>query len=309
MNEIKIFSPASIANLSCGYDILGVCLDKVGDKIIVRKTKKRGVVITKITGQKLSKDIKLNVAGVSATALLNETEVDCGFEIEIHKGIKPGSGIGSSAASSAGSVFAINQLIGKPYSNKELVKFAMEGEKAASGSLHADNVAAVLLGGFTFVKNSSKNDYFKLNSPIELAFTIIHPQIEIKTSDSRAIVKKNVSIKEMTEQSANIGSFVTGLYTEDYELIGRSIEDNVIEPLRSILIPKFNELKKTSLYDGALGCGISGSGPSVFAISKGASTAKKVGASMGEIYNELDLEHDIHISYVNDIGIKILEIK
>ena len=193
MNEIRIFSPASIANLSCGYDILGVCLDKVGDEILVRKTKKRGVVITKITGQKLSKDIRLNVAGVSASALLNETEVDCGFEIEIHKGIKPGSGIGSSAASSAGSVFAINQLIGKPYSNKELVKFAMEGEKAASGSLHADNVAAVLLGGFTFVRNSSKNDYFKLNSPIELAFTIIHPQIEIKTSDSRAIVKKLVN--------------------------------------------------------------------------------------------------------------------
>ena len=137
MKEIKVFAPASIANLSCGYDILGVCLDKIGDEITVRKTKKKGITIKKVSGQKLSTDISINVEGVSATALLNESKVDCGFEIEIHKGIKPGSGIGSSAASSAGSVFAINKLIGEPYSNKELIKFAMQGEMAASGSKHA----------------------------------------------------------------------------------------------------------------------------------------------------------------------------
>jgi homoserine kinase len=170
MNEIKVFAPASIANLSCGYDILGVCLDNIGDEITVRKTKKKGVIIKQVSGQKLSSDISINVAGVSATALLNETKVNCGFEIEIHKGIKPGSGIGSSAASSAGSVFAINKLIGEPYTSKELIKFAMCGEMAASGSKHADNVAAVLLGGFTFVRDSIENDYFKLNTPIEIAF-------------------------------------------------------------------------------------------------------------------------------------------
>jgi homoserine kinase len=307
MNEIKVFSPASIANLSCGYDILGVCLDNIGDEITVRKTKKKGVVIKKVSGQKLSTDISLNVAGVSATALLNETKVNCGFEIEIHKGIKPGSGIGSSAASSAGSVFAINKLIGEPYTNKELIKFAMYGEMAASGSKHADNVAAVLLGGFTFVRNSIKNDYFKLNTPIEIAFTVIHPKIELKTKDSRAVVKDKVLLKNMIEQSANLGAFISGLYTEDYDLIGRSLKDVIIEPLRSVLIPKFEKIKSVSINSGALGCGISGSGPSVFAMCKGVTTAINVGNAMKKIYDKLDLDYDVHISCVNDIGIKILK--
>ena len=307
MNEIKVFSPASIANLSCGYDILGVCLDNIGDEITVRKTKKKGVVIKKVSGQKLSTDISLNVAGVSATALLNETKVNCGFEIEIHKGIKPGSGIGSSAASSAGSVFAINKLIGEPYTNKELIKFAMYGEMAASGSKHADNVAAVLLGGFTFVRNSIENDYFKLNTPIEIAFTVIHPKIELKTKDSRAVVKDKVLLKNMIEQSANLGAFISGLYTEDYDLIGRSLKDVIIEPLRSVLIPKFEKIKSVSINSGALGCGISGSGPSVFAMCKGVTTAINVGNAMKKIYDKLDLDYDVHISFVNDIGIKILK--
>ncbi|MBT3523362.1 homoserine kinase [Flavobacteriaceae bacterium] len=307
MNEIKVFSPASIANLSCGYDILGVCLDNIGDEITVRKTKKKGVVIKKVSGQKLSTDISLNVAGVSATALLNETKVNCGFEIEIHKGIKPGSGIGSSAASSAGSVFAINKLIGEPYTNKELIKFAMYGEMAASGSKHADNVAAVLLGGFTFVRNSIENDYFKLNTPIEIAFTVIHPKIELKTKDSRAVVKDKVLLKNMIEQSANLGAFISGLYTEDYDLIGRSLKDVIIEPLRSVLIPKFEKIKSVSINSGALGCGISGSGPSVFAMCKGVTTAINVGNAMKKIYDKLDLDYDVHISCVNDIGIKILK--
>jgi homoserine kinase len=307
MNEIKIFAPASIANLSCGFDILGVCLDKIGDTITVRKTKNKGLFIKKVTGQQLSTDILLNVAGVSATALLNETKVNCGFEIEIHKGIKPGSGIGSSAASSAGSVFAINKLIGEPYTNKQLIKFAMQGEMTASDSKHADNVAAVLLGGFTFVKSSIENDFFKLNTPIEIAFTVIHPKIELKTKDSRAVLKKNVPIKNMIEQSANLGAFVSGLYTEDYELIGRSIKDVIIEPMRSVLIPKFEEIKSKSIEAGALGCGISGSGPSVFALSKGIITANKVGEAMRNVYKDLDLEYDIYVSYVNDKGIEILE--
>ena len=307
MNEIKVFSPASIANLSCGYDILGVCLDNIGDEITVRKTKKKGVVIKKVSGQKLSTDISLNVAGVSATALLNETKVNCGFEIEIHKGIKPGSGIGSSAASSAGSVFAINKLIGEPYTNKELIKFAMYGEMAASGSKHADNVAAVLLGGFTFVRNSIENDYFKLNTPIEIAFTVIHPKIELKTKDSRAVVKDKVLLKNMIEQSANLGAFISGLYTEDYDLIGRSLKDVIIEPLRSVLIPKFEKIKSVSINSGALGCGISGSGPSVFAMCKGVTTAINVGNAMKKIYDKLYLDYDVHISCVNDIGIKILK--
>jgi|TARA_B110000971_G_C19940726_1_gene468599 homoserine kinase len=309
MKEIKIFSPASIANLSCGFDILGVCLNDIGDEIVVRKTKEKGIKILKVTGQKLTLDVNKNVAGVSALALLKETNVDCGFEIEIHKGIKPGSGIGSSAASSAGSVFAINQLIGKPYSSKELIKFALEGEKIASGAAHADNVSAVLLGGFVFVRDSLNFDIFKLNNPIDLAFTILHPQIEVKTSESRALVQRPVTLDKLITQSANLGAFISGLYKEDYNLISRSIKDVVIEPIRSILIPEFEKLKEISLSNNALGFGISGSGPSVFAMSKGLVNAKKIGDLLKEKYRELGFSFDIHTSTVNEKGIQIIKIK
>jgi homoserine kinase len=309
MKEIKIFSPASIANLSCGFDILGVCLNDIGDEIVVRKTKEKGIKILKVTGQKLTLDVNKNVAGVSALALLKETNVDCGFEIEIHKGIKPGSGIGSSAASSAGSVFAINQLIGKPYSSKELIKFALEGEKIASGAAHADNVSAVLLGGFIFVRDSLNFDIFKLNTPIDLAFTILHPQIEVKTSESRALVQRPVNLDKLITQSANLGAFISGLYKEDYNLISRSIKDVVIEPIRSILIPEFEKLKEISLSNNALGFGISGSGPSVFAMSKGLVNAKKIGDLLKEKYRELGFSFDIHTSTVNEKGIQIIKIK
>ena len=309
MKEIKIFSPASIANLSCGFDILGVCLNDIGDEIVVRKTKEKGIKILKVTGQKLTLDVNKNVAGVSALALLKETNVDCGFEIEIHKGIKPGSGIGSSAASSAGSVFAINQLIGKPYSSKELIKFALEGEKIASGAAHADNVSAVLLGGFVFVRDSLNFDIFKLNTPIDLAFTILHPQIEVKTSESRALVQRPVTLDKLIKQSANLGAFISGLYKEDYNLISRSIKDVVIEPIRSILIPEFEKLKEISLSNNALGFGISGSGPSVFAMSKGLVNAKKIGDLLKEKYRELGFLFDIHTSTVNEKGIQIIKIK
>ena len=309
MTEIKIFSPASIANLSCGFDILGVCLNDIGDEITVRKTKEKGIKILKVTGQKLTLDVNKNVAGVSALALLKETNVDCGFEIEIHKGIKPGSGIGSSAASSAGSVFAINELIGKPYSSKELIKFALEGEKIASGAAHADNVSAVLLGGFIFVRDSLNFDIFKLKTPIDLAFTILHPQIEVKTSESRALVQRPITLDKMITQSANLGAFISGLYNEDYNLISRSIKDVVVEPIRSILIPEFDKLKKISLSNNALGFGISGSGPSVFAMSKGLVNAKKIRDLLKVNYSKLGLSFDIHTSSVNEKGIQIIKIK
>jgi len=309
MTEIKIFSPASIANLSCGFDILGVCLNDIGDEITVRKTKEKGIKILKVTGQKLTLDVNKNVAGVSALALLKETNVDCGFEIEIHKGIKPGSGIGSSAASSAGSVFAINELIGKPYSSKELIKFALEGEKIASGAAHADNVSAVLLGGFIFVRDSLNFDIFKLKTPIDLAFTILHPQIEVKTSESRALLQRPITLDKMITQSANLGAFISGLYNEDYNLISRSIKDVVVEPIRSILIPEFYKLKEISLSNNALGFGISGSGPSVFAMSKGLVNAKKIRDLLKVNYSKLGLSFDIHTSSVNEKGIQIIKIK
>ena len=282
-------------------------MDGVGDEIIVRKTKKKGLLISNISGQKLSKNIHKNVAGVSAIALLKDIETECGFEIEIKKGIKPGSGIGSSAASAAGSVFAINQLIGSPFSNKELIKYAAEGEKVACGTAIFDNVAAVLLGGFTLVRE--ENDIIKLNSPSELIFTILHPHIEVKTSDSRALVKKTVSLNNMVKQSANLGAFVSGLYKEDYELIGRSMKDLIIEPQRSILIPYFEKLKKISYSNGALSYGISGSGPSIFILSKGILQGKKIGEIIERSYKKLNIKFEIHTSHVNNSGIRIINSK
>lgn len=305
-NEIKIFAPATIANVSCGFDVLGLALDTVGDEMTIRKVAKKGVTITKIIGQNLPLETLKNVAGVAALALLAETESEFGFEIEIDKRIKPGSGIGSSAASSAGAVWAINELLGKPFNTTDLVRFAMEGERLATGVAHADNVAPALFGGFTLVRSTDPLDIINIHTPNELFATVIHPQIEVKTSDAREILKTTVSLKDAIKQWGNVGGLISGLYTEDYELIGRSLEDHIVEPIRSILIPAFDAVKQNSIKAGALGCGISGSGPSIFALSQGEKTAKKVAEAMKAVYEKVGIDYDIHVSKVNKQGIKKL---
>lgn len=273
--EIKVFCPATIANISCGFDVLGVALDAIGDEMIVRKTIEKGIRITKLEGQNLPMKTLENVAGVAGLALVEASDYKGGFEIEIYKKIKAGSGIGSSAASSTGAVWAMNQLLGKPFSTLELVKFAMEGERLASGVAHADNVAPALFGGFTLVRSYDPLDIIPIKSPSELYATVIHPQIEVKTSDSRKILKTTISLADGIKQWGNVGGLVAGLFSEDYDLIGRSLEDRIIEPIRSILIPKFDTIKSEAIKAGALGCGISGSGPSIFALSKGKKMQKK----------------------------------
>jgi homoserine kinase len=306
MNEIKLFCPATIANLSCGFDVLGLCLATAGDEMIVRKSDVKGVRITKIVGADLPLETENNVAGVAALAMLEEVETEFGFEIEIYKHIKAGSGIGSSAASSAGAVFGINELLGRPFTRKELVKFAMQGEKLASGNAHADNVAPALLGGFTLVRSSNPLDIIKIESPSELYATVVHPQIELKTSDARSVLKQTVLLKSAITQWGNVGGLVAGLYTQDYELIGRSLHDEIIEPIRSMLIPGFDLIKQTAYENGALGSGISGSGPSIFALSKGKENADKIAKAMSAVYEEMGLPYEIHVSKVNDEGMKII---
>jgi len=305
-NEIKVFCPATVANVSCGFDVLGVALDSVGDEMVVRKVPQKGIKITKLTGQDLPKETLNNVAGVAGNAFLLASDYDGGFEIEIDKKIKPGSGIGSSAASSAGAVWAMNHLLGNPFSKTELVKFAMEGERLASDVAHADNVAPALFGGFTLVRSYSPLDIIDIPAPTELYLTIIHPQIEIKTSDSRKILKTTISMETGIKQWGNVGGLVAGLFKKDYALIGRSLEDYIVEPIRSILIPGFDEVKKVSLEAGALGSGISGSGPSIFAFSKGKDTALKVGESMKKVYDKIGIDYEIHVSKINTEGVKIL---
>mgnify|MGYP000377045960 CR=1 FL=1 len=306
MREIKIFSPATVANISCGFDILGLCLDTVGDEMVVREVAEKGVKITHIIGQNLPFETKNNVAGVAALALLDNIETTVGFEIEIYKNIKPGSGIGSSAASAAGAVFAINELLGNPFSAEELILFAMQGEKLASGSAHADNVSPALLGGFTLVRSYEPLEVLKIDAPKELYVTIIHPQIELKTSASRAVLKNQVSLNKMVKQMGNFGGLISGLYTSNYDLISRSLHDEIIEPNRSVLIPEFNQVKKSALNTGALGAGISGSGPSIYALSKGMKTATEVGNAMKTQFEDLDIEYEVYISRINEEGIKII---
>lgn len=306
MDEIRIFCPATIANVSCGFDVLGLCLDSVGDEMIIRKSPEKGVRILKITGQELPLEAENNVAGVAILKMLKSVEADFGFEVEIVKRIKPGSGIGSSAASSAGAVYGVNKLLGEPFTLKELIPFAMEGEKLASGALHADNVSPALLGGFTLVRSYDPLDVISLPTPGELYASILHPQIEVKTADARSVLKQNVTLKTAIKQWGNLGGLISGLYTEDYNLISRCLHDDIVEPLRSVLIPAFDEVKEATLKAGALGSGISGSGPSIFALSRGEATAKKVAAAMKEVYDQIGLEYDIHVSKVNTKGIKEL---
>ncbi len=306
MNEIKIFCPATIANLSCGFDVLGMCLESIGDEMIVRKTNSKGIKISKILGADLPLETEKNVAGVAALALLAAVETDFGFEIEIYKNIKAGSGIGSSSASAAGAVFGINELLGRPFSRNQLIQFAMQGEKLASGSAHADNVAPALLGGFTLVRSYNPLDVISIASPPDLYATIIHPQIELKTADMRAVLHPMITLKSAIAQWGNVGGLIAGLYSSDYELIGRSLHDEIVEPLRSPLIPGFDAIKKAALQNEALGCGISGSGPSIFALSKSIETAEKVAKAMRETYIEFDIPFEIHVSKVNEIGVKTL---
>ncbi len=309
MNEIKIFSPATVANVSCGYDVLGFCLDTKGDEMIIRKTKEKGVKITKIVGAELPFETKNNVAGVAALAILDAANADFGVEVEIYKNIKPGSGVGSSSASASGTVFAINELLGRPFNKQQLTLFGMKGEAVASGVEHADNVAPGIFGGFTLVKSLEPLKIVQLPTPSELYATVIHPQIEIKTSEARNILPDEIPLSNAIKQWANLGSLISGLYTDNYELIADSLHDHIVEPYRSQLIPHFKEVREAAIKNGALGCGISGSGPSVFALSKGVEMAHNVADAMNTVYSNTEIEFDIYVSKINTEGIKIIHKK
>jgi homoserine kinase len=305
-NEIKIFSPATVANVACGFDVLGFCLDTIGDEMVIRKVEEKGINITKIEGYDLPFEAEQNVAGVSALAMYNALQPDCGFEIEIYKKIKPGSGIGSSSASAAGSVYGMNDLLGRPLNNTELTVFAMKGEALASKCEHADNLAPAIFGGFTLVKSSCPLQILELPTPQDLYATLIHPQIEVKTSESRAILPKDIPLQNAITQWANVGSLVHALHTSNYDLIKASLNDVVIEPYRKQLIPHFDAVKSAVFEAGALGSAISGSGPSIFALSKSEATAKAVQLAMQNVYSKTDIQFETYVSKINTQGIKTL---
>lgn len=304
--KITIHSPATVANMVCGFDVLGFAVHEPYDIMHMEITEELGIVIVNEDDFNLPTDPLQNVAGAALLALMEAYGKPVGFKLTINKQIKPGSGVGSSAASSAGAVVGANALLGNLFSNEELVKFAMNGEKLASGVKHADNIAPCIYGGVTLIRSVFPLDIVKLNVP-DLYVTIIHPQIEVKTSDARSILKQQVQLKDAIKQWGNIAGLVAGLEQGDYDLIGRSLEDFLIEPTRSILIPAFEAIKKVSKELGALGGGISGSGPSIFMLSTNESTAKSVELAMQQIYDKIGLRYHTYLTRINTRGILLSE--
>jgi homoserine kinase len=304
MNSITIHSPATIANLVCGFDILGLALEAPYDVMTLSLTEEPGLQIVHTDGFGLTTVPEENVAGAALLALMEETPEISGMLLSIDKRIMPGSGLGSSAASAAGAVFAANELLGKRFSREDLIRFAMNGEKVASGVKHADNITPCLLGGVTLIRSILPLDVVSLDAP-EMYITVVHPQIEVRTSDARQILKKEVSLKLAIRQWGNIAGLVAGMMKGDHELIGRSLEDVIIEPARSILIPGFDRVKQACLEAGALGGGISGSGPSIFMLNKTRETAIEIEKIMKEIYSSIGIDYRTYVTRLNKEGITI----
>lgn len=309
--EIRVFAPATVSNIACGFDIMGFAIDCPGDEVVLRVTDNKGVVISGITGDdgRLTKDPSKNTAGAPLISMIEKLNLNTGLELEIHKKMPFGSGLGSSAASAVAAAFALNHLLELNLSKEQLLPFAIDGEIIASGSVHADNVAPALYGGFTLIRGYDPIDVIKLGYPKDLFCTVIHPHIEISTKVSRDMLPTSIPLRQAVKQWGNCSGLTAGLLTDDYSLIGRSLVDSIVEPVRSRLIPCFDNMKSAAVAAGALGCSISGSGPSLFALSRGEECANKVGIEMKKAFNSTGIGSDIYVSTINEIGPKILYIK
>ncbi|MBF9236152.1 homoserine kinase [Hymenobacter sp. BT683] len=305
-NSVLVHSPATLSNLGCGFDVFGLALAAPYDTIRICRTAEPGVRIQHLDQYRLPTDPAQNVAGVALLALLAEVPEQIGFDVEIIKGIKPGSGVGSSAASAAGAVVGANALLGHRFTKMQLVDFAMAGELVASGARHADNIAPAIFGGFTVVRALEPVlDILALPAP-PLWVAVVHPQIEVKTSDSRKVLPATVPLGLAVRQWANVAGLVAGFLTADYDLIGRSMEDYIVEPARLPLIPGLAEARKGALAAGAIGGGISGSGPSVFMLNRTEASAQAVGEAMGSVFAELGIAFNTYVGPVATEGAKVI---
>ncbi|MDF1560650.1 MAG: homoserine kinase [Bacteroidales bacterium] len=303
VRKVRVRAPATVSNLNCGFDVLGMAINEPFDTVELELTDTGRIEIADIRGcDTLSRDPEENVVGPVLHAMATAMDFTAGFRVIIEKGIHPGSGIGSSAASSAAAAFAANLLFDNAFSLSELVGFAMEGERLASGSPHADNVAPSLFGGITLVRNYEPLDIVQLHLPPELSVVVIHPDTEVKTSVARGLLDRHLPLETAVRQWGNVGGLVAGLYSEDYELISRSLEDFVAEPRRAGLIHGFSGMKKSALASGALGAGISGSGPSVFALCRGESSARAVLESMSRVMHSERIGFKAYLSPVSSRG-------
>src|SRR5687767_11577531 len=302
---ITVHSPATVANLVCGFDILGLALNEPYDIMEVKLLDEAKVIIHNRDEFNLPTEAEKNVAGVVFLAAMEKVGGNHGFEVTMEKHIMPGSGIGSSAASAAGAAVAANVLLGNIFSSDEVAQLAMNGEKLASGVKHADNIAPCILGGISLIRSIHPLDIISIPSP-DLHVTVVHPQIEVRTSDARQILRQQVLLKDAIKQWGNIAGLVTGFLKNDLDLIGRSLEDVIIEPVRSILIPGFDEVKTKCKEAGALGGGISGSGPSIFMLSKERKTAIEVEAVMKEVYEKIGIEYNTYVTTINKNGVEAI---
>jgi len=302
---IKVFAPASVANVACGFDILGFALERPGDEIIARFADAPGLRITQITGAggKLPYDIQKNTAGYAAFKLLEHLgETDRGIEFEIHKKMPFGSGLGSSAASAVAGVMAVNELLGRPLTKRELLPFAVLGEQIADGAYHADNVAPSLLGGMVLIRSNETLDVHRLHLPRGLYAVVCYPAVEVLTKDARSILSTTTTLKQHIEQSGNLGGLIVGLFNGDFDLISRSLKDNIIEPQRAQLIPHFHEVQDAAIKEGALGCSISGAGPSIFALCANSLIAENVGREMKAVFDKAKIGNQLFIGPINQEG-------
>lgn len=304
---VRVFAPATVANVGPGFDVLGFAIEQPGDELIVRKNDTGKFRIINETDICLPLEPEKNVSSVAVNAMLQELGSKQGFDIVFTRKIYPGSGIGSSAASSVGAVYGVNELLGSPFQRKDMVKFAMEGERIACGSAHADNTAPAMMGGFVLVQSYNPLTLIPIPSPENIFCTVIHPEIEVKTTDARKILKKTVTLRAAINQWGNLAGLVAGLMQNDFKLISSSLKDVIVEPVRSILIPKFNDVQKAALDAGALGCSISGSGPSIFALSDNIEKAEKIASLMQDTFKSINIGSKVFVSRVNQVGVKVIE--
>ncbi len=307
-DSIKVSASATVSNVGCGFDVMGFATDITSDEIVVKLTNRKGITISKISGDRgrLPYDVNTNTCTKSMLAILKSLQLDLGLDVKISKKIGFGSGLGSSAASAVAGAFALNELLGRPFTKLEILNYAMEGEKIASKAIHADNVAPCLFGGFILIRSYNPIDLISLKPPKKLFCTIIHPQLEIKTSEARKILGKSILLKTGITHWGNVGALVAGILTEDINLIGRAVHDEIAEPKRAALIPGYFNIKTAALNAGAKGCNISGSGPAIFAFSENEMNAWEIGKAMKKAADKQKLKSKVYVSPINKNGPKVI---
>jgi homoserine kinase len=301
------FAPASVGNVAIGFDILGFAIDAIGDRVTVTVKSAPGVEITAVRGiaGELPLEARDNTAGRALLALQEAVQLPFGLQVEIDKGIPLGSGLGGSAASAVAAVVAANALLPNPLARLELLKFAMAGEAVASGSRHVDNIAPSLFGGMVLTVGIDQPRVKQIPVPEGIRAVIVHPHMFLATSRARAILRGSVELSDFVWQTAHLAGFISGCYTDDLDMIRASLEDVVIEPQRAALIPGFQDVRRAAMDAGALGCSISGAGPSMFAWSLEAHAAA-VQAAMRGAFERHGLKSDYWLVDVRSAGARVI---